>query len=153
MAALVVATVGKTRRGPLADLEADYLARIARLSPVKRECVGASRAATRDERRREEGAALAACIAPRGTSVALDMHGRALSSEQFRERLAQWRARGPVTFVIGGPDGLDDAALAACGERLALGPMTLPHELALVVLLEQLFRALAAETNHPYTKH
>lgn len=148
---LTVLTVGRTRRGPLADLERDYLQRIERFAPIARADVPASRAGTRDGRRRAEAFALAAKLS--GTTVALDAGGRALSSDAFRAALESWRARGEVVFVLGGPDGLDDALLGTARERLSLGPMTLPHELALVVLLEQIYRALAAGANHPYARH
>jgi 23S rRNA (pseudouridine1915-N3)-methyltransferase len=153
MAAIVVVSVGRTRRGPLLELEEDYLVRIGRLGPVKRESVPASAARRPEDRRREEAAALAPLVRGGGLAVALDSRGRTLTSAEFGERLAQWRGRGPVTFVVGGPDGFDDAFRGACAESLSLGPMTLPHELALVVLLEQVYRALAAAMNHPYSRH
>jgi 23S rRNA (pseudouridine1915-N3)-methyltransferase len=152
-AALVVAAVGRTRRGPCLELEQDYLERIARLAPVRRAAVPQSRRASAAERRREEGAALAALAPARGTLVALDSRGKSLSSAELAGRLARWRERGETVFAVGGPDGLDEALLQAAGFTLALGPMTLPHELALVVLLEQLYRALSDAAGHPYGKH
>ncbi len=151
--ALRIVTVGRTRRGPYLDLEEDYLGRLARLAPVRREAVPASAARRAPDRRRDEARALLETLPAKGVRVALDLAGRAISSGTLRGDVARWRARGETTFVIGGPDGLDETVLAACEERLALGPLTLPHELALVVLLEQLWRALAAEENHPYTRH
>ncbi len=80
-------------------------------------------------------------------SVILDPDGKMLSSEEF----AAWleKAPGDIEFVLGGPEGFDlpDATL-----RLSLGRMTLPHELARVVLLEQIYRALTIQRRHPYHK-
>ena len=72
----------------------------------------------------------------------LDREGRAVSSEALAGRLEEWRAGGrDVCFVIGGPFGLAEPVLERAAERLSLGAITLPHQLARVVLLEQLFRA------------
>ena len=150
---LVLVTVGQTRRGPLRELELDYVERIGRLAPVERAFVPASRKPRAADRVREEAAALSAHRAARGTAIALDARGRELDSDEFARALARWREGGPVAFFVGGPDGLDPVFVESCGTALALGAMTLPHELALVVLLEQLYRALASARNHPYSRH
>lgn len=153
MAALRFLTVGRTRRGPLLELEEDYLGRITRFAAPRRESVPASRERRAEDRRRDEGRALAGALGAAGTVVALDAGGALLDSAGFRERLVRWRARGEVCFVVGGPDGLDPDLAGRATEQLSLGRMTLPHELALVVLLEQVYRALCAEENHPYGRH
>ena len=84
--------------------------------------------------------------------VALDPTGRApASSEAFaawlRGRIDSGR---PVTFMIGGALGLDEGLVGECQERLSLGPLTMPHQLARVVLTEQLYRALCLLDGHPY---
>ena len=58
--------------------------------------------------------------------------------------------KAALAFLIGGPDGHGEAALAQCHEQLSLGPMTLPHGLARVVLLEQIYRAITILSGHPY---
>lgn len=152
-AALTVLTVGRTRRGPFLELEEEYLGRIARFVPVERDSVPQSRRRAAPERRREEAAALLAHAPSRGMLIALDARGRSLASDDLAAKLARWRERGEVVFVVGGPDGLDDSVRAKAALTLALGPMTLPHELALVVLLEQLYRALSDAAGHPYGRH
>ena len=78
----------------------------------------------------------------------LDARGEGYSSEAFARWLEDRRQAGrDVCFVVGGPYG---TALARCDHRLALGPMTLPHQLARVVLLEQLFRAHKILAGEPY---
>ncbi len=150
---LRVLTVGKTRRGPYLELEDEFLTRIKRLGGCARGHLPASRAQSATKRREEEGAALLARRPKRGTTVALDSTGKTLSSEELRRELARWRARGEVCFLVGGPDGLSDAARQSADHVFSLGRITLPHELALIVLLEQLYRALAAEQGHPYSRH
>jgi 23S rRNA (pseudouridine1915-N3)-methyltransferase len=56
----------------------------------------------------------------------------------------------PVAFVVGGAAGLDPTLVAECDERLSLGPLTMPHQLARVVLAEQIYRALCIASGHPY---
>jgi 23S rRNA (pseudouridine1915-N3)-methyltransferase len=77
--------------------------------------------------------------------VALDERGRDYNTKQFAELLNRETA-----FVIGGADGLDDAVKAEAAVLLRLSAMTLPHALAQVVLLEQLYRAASILTSHPY---
>jgi 23S rRNA (pseudouridine1915-N3)-methyltransferase len=86
--------------------------------------------------------------------IALDLAGRQLSSEQLAEHLEQLSVRGRsnVAFVIGGSHGLDASVLQRADERLSLGPMTLPHNLARVVLLEQLYRSFKIRRGEPYHK-
>jgi 23S rRNA (pseudouridine1915-N3)-methyltransferase len=86
-------------------------------------------------------------IPDRALTVLLASDGKALSSEEFSEWLEERRRNGrDVCFVIGGPKGLDIEA----DERMSLGPMTLPHQLARVVLLEQLYRAHKILAREPY---
>jgi 23S rRNA (pseudouridine1915-N3)-methyltransferase len=95
-----------------------------------------------------EDEALERRIPERAYVVLLDAGGRELSSEGFAEFLEQRRQAGlDVVFVLGGPFGTD---LARHDTKLSLGPMTLPHQLARVVLLEQLYRAHKILAREPY---
>ena len=82
--------------------------------------------------------------------MALDRGGKTLDSPGFARQLEAWRASGALAFVIGGAEGLDPAILALAGATIAFGPQTWPHLLARVMLAEQLWRAQAIATNHPY---
>jgi 23S rRNA (pseudouridine1915-N3)-methyltransferase len=85
------------------------------------------------------------------TFVALDEHGDDLTSRALAARLERWRDRGsPLAIVIGGPDGLDPGLKRDAHERIRLSSLTLPHALVRVVIAEQLFRAWAILSNHPY---
>jgi 23S rRNA (pseudouridine1915-N3)-methyltransferase len=84
--------------------------------------------------------------------IALDTGGAQRSSEEFAERLAALGldGRSTVAFVVGGSAGLDASVLERADEALSLGKMTLPHQLARVVLLEQLYRAFRILRGEPY---
>ncbi|HCM83067.1 MAG TPA: 23S rRNA (pseudouridine(1915)-N(3))-methyltransferase RlmH [Alphaproteobacteria bacterium] len=83
--------------------------------------------------------------------IVLDVGGKSYSSESFAEALQSWHDRhGQVAFLIGSADGHGAAVRAAADQSLSLGSFTLPHLLARVVLLEQLYRAETILTKHPY---
>lgn len=89
---------------------------------------------------------------PRGSRiVALDERGTALSTLALAGKLKTWQLDSTdVALVIGGPDGLEPAFRQAAHERIRLSDLTLPHALARVVLIEQLYRAWSINANHPY---
>jgi 23S rRNA (pseudouridine1915-N3)-methyltransferase len=83
--------------------------------------------------------------------VALDEHGRDLSTMALAQELLAWRAGGrDVVFLVGGPDGLDASLKQNCHSLIRLSSMTLPHAMVRVILAEQLYRAWAIMVNHPY---
>ncbi len=84
--------------------------------------------------------------------ILLDGRGRAFSTEQFAQWLCQQRdqATQRLIFAVGPADGWSEAARARAGLLLSLGPLTLPHELAAVVLAEQIYRAFTIIEGHPY---
>ncbi|MBX3441777.1 MAG: 23S rRNA (pseudouridine(1915)-N(3))-methyltransferase RlmH [Planctomyces sp.] len=85
------------------------------------------------------------------TLIALDERGVQRSTRELAERLAEWQRTGEqVAFVIGGPDGLHDEVRSAARELWSLSRMTLPHGLARLVLLEQVYRACTLLEGHPY---
>ena len=105
------------------------------------------------EIRRDEAARLTAKIPDGARIVALDGRGKAWSTADLSSRLEGWQMDGrPVAFLVGGSTGLDDAVLAAADQRWSLGPLTLPHMLVRVLLAEQLYRAWALSSGHPYHK-
>lgn len=89
---------------------------------------------------------------PKGTRiVALDERGTALTTLALAQRLNEWQnGGGDVALVIGGPDGLEPAFRASAQERIRLSDLTLPHAMARVLLIEQLYRAWSVNANHPY---
>ena len=139
---IILVCVGKVRE-PFADDIAHYerlLGRHARLETIE---LGEA-AADGDPRRAvaKEGDAISKRIPADAFVIVLDREGRLASSESLAALLEERRQAGrDVCFVLGGPFGLDRSLLERGNERLSLGRVTLPHQLARVVLLEQLFRA------------
>jgi 23S rRNA (pseudouridine1915-N3)-methyltransferase len=84
--------------------------------------------------------------------IALDVQGTAWNNTELAKHLEQWQSdKGSLTFILGGSEGLDPNLLKAQGCILwSLSPLILPHELARVVVLEQIFRSLSILNHHPY---
>jgi 23S rRNA (pseudouridine1915-N3)-methyltransferase len=131
---LIVVCVGKIRP-PFADDVAHYerlISRLARLETIELPESDPDR----------EGAAILKRVSADGYLCALDREGRSVSSDSLAGFVEDRRAAGrDVWFAIGGPFGLSSAVLERAADRVSLGAITLPHQLARVVLLEQLFRA------------
>lgn len=90
-------------------------------------------------------------LTPDTRAVVLDLGAPAQSSEAFAHALEGWLASGrPLCFLVGGAEGLDAAVLQRADHVLSLGPLTWPHMLVRVMLAEQIFRARAIATGHPY---
>lgn len=89
---------------------------------------------------------------PRGAHVvALDERGSAVTTQALAARLKSWQLESQdVALVIGGPDGLDPGFKQAAHERIRLSDLTLPHAMARVLLIEQLYRAWSINAGHPY---
>jgi 23S rRNA (pseudouridine1915-N3)-methyltransferase len=91
-------------------------------------------------------------VIPKGSKiVALDEHGRDVTTMQLAKNLTQWQQGGTdVTFVIGGADGLDAQFKQQADSLLRISSLTLPHGMVRVLLAEQLYRAWSITQNHPY---
>ncbi len=111
-----------------------------------------SNARSAPERKAFEAAELRKKIPTDARIVALDEGGKAVGSAAFAEMLAKLRDDGArhLCFVVGGPDGLDQAFAAEAFLTLSLGRLTLPHGLARAILAEQLYRAASILAGHPY---
>jgi len=133
------------------DDYARRLGRYLRLHEV--EVREASRAGSVERQRAEEASRIRERLPARAFVVALAREGKPLSSEALARALARWQvAARPVALVIGGSHGLDAPLLEAADLKWSLGPLTLPHELARVVVLEQLYRAGTILRGEPYHK-
>ena len=107
--------------------------------------------ATREKYRVQEAEAIEAKLSGKDYVVALDISGKAVSTELIAERFDQWQMQGEqISIVIGGPDGLHPNILKGAKERWSLGRITLPHPLVRVILAEQLYRAWSVQAGHPY---
>jgi 23S rRNA (pseudouridine1915-N3)-methyltransferase len=99
----------------------------------------------------EEGRKILVAIPDGANAVALDVHGRAFSTEALAKQLNQWlQDERDLALLIGGPDGLAEECLESATSSWSLSPLTLPHGLVRVVVAEQLYRAWSILKNHPY---
>lgn len=134
-----VVAVGKLRAAWARDACDDYARRIQRFGRMEVVEVG-------DADPEREGRAILDTVG-RDHFVACDPTGEAISSEDLAELLG---SHGAIRFALGGPDGFSDDVRARADRSIAFGKITLPHELARVVLLEQIYRALSIRAGHPY---
>lgn len=138
-----VAWVGKTKEAAIQALTDDYLRRLSRYADVSGMTVKDEAAIlswARGERQRD-----------RHKLVLLDSRGKQMSSEELAQFLDREQVQAlPLLFAVGGADGWSEQARREANFVLSLGRMTLPHELARVVLLEQLYRGFTILKNHPY---
>ena len=150
-----IAWIGKTKEPAITSLTEQYLKRISRYVQVEGltlrdeaallEMCGRTSA-------RKAGASGGAKAGERSTLVLMDSRGKEFSSEQFAQFLGDYQDRNPLPIIlaVGGADGFTEATRAAAQHTISLGKMTLAHELARVVLLEQVYRAFTILKGHPY---
>lgn len=101
----------------------------------------------------KEGELMLAATAPQDSIIALDVKGKALSTEQMAEALSQLMREGRhVSLYIGGPEGLAPDCLKKADKKWSLSALTLPHPLVRVLIAEQLYRAWSILKGHPYHK-
>jgi 23S rRNA (pseudouridine1915-N3)-methyltransferase len=140
--------VGKTRDKNWKALQDDYLKRLSRFVPC--DIVEA-----RDAGQIEiEGKRILELLNPKTFAVLLDVGGTILSSHELAARVESWQNRGlkEVSFIIGGADGVTSAVAERADDRLSLSFLTFTHEMARVVLLEQLYRVFTILRGFPYQK-
>ena len=143
---ITIAWIGKTKEPAIRALTEEYVKRISRYAQFE------------GVELRDESALLAACgrhgsgKAGKSTLMLLDSRGKQFSSEEFARFLGDYQDRNPLPLVlaIGPADGFSEATREAAQHTISLGKMTLAHELARVVLLEQVYRAFTILKGHPY---
>ena len=152
-----VVAVGKLKERFWADACAEYLKRLqpyAKTSVVEVADVDPARVGGEPAAVEREGAAICKAIPDRSHVVVLAIDGVKRSSEQIAARIEELGLSGAsdIAFVIGGSCGVSADVRARADETLSFGPITLPHNLARVVLLEQLYRACKISRGEPYHK-
>ena len=142
---LKVAWVGKTKEPAIQSLTDEYLKRIGRYVPVE----GVS---LKDEAALKGLGGRGARPHTNHSMVVLDSRGKQMSSEELARFLGEYQDRNslPLVFAIGPANGFSDETRESASLLLSLGKMTLAHELARVVLLEQIYRAFTILQGHPY---
>ena len=154
---VTVVAVGKLKEKFWKQACDEYLKRLsgyAKVSVKEVADVDPARAGGVSASREKEGAAILAAIPPAAHVILLAIEGKQRTSEQFSRRLDDLCLAGKsdIAFVIGGSDGVDAAVEARADETFSFGPITLPHNLARVVLLEQVYRAVKISRGEPYHK-
>jgi 23S rRNA (pseudouridine1915-N3)-methyltransferase len=141
---LTIAWIGKTKNPAIQSLTDEYVKRLRQFAEVEALSL------------KDETALLKLCGrdgrgARRGL-VLFDSRGRQLSSEEFAQFLRERQERNPVplVFAIGPADGFSETALKQADSVVSLGKMTIAHELARVMVLEQIYRAFTILKGHPY---
>lgn len=137
---LKIAWVGKTKSGAIRELTEEYIGRLQHQGDVEGMELGSEAALLKLKEKSPH------------TLVLLDQRGRQMTSEEMAEMLEAHQVRGTHTlvFAVGPADGFSQEAKHAADFVLSLGKMTLAHELARVVLLEQLYRGFTILKGHPY---
>lgn len=147
---LTVAAVGRWKSGPERALYEQFARRLA--WPLELKQVEEKKKLPPHKLVRREGELLLAAVPKGAVVVALDQRGKPMTSAAFAKRLGAWRddGVGDVAFVIGGAEGLDESVRKKAALIVSLGPMTWPHLMVRALLAEQLYRAQAILTGHPY---
>jgi len=144
---------GKTRDEHLRALVDEYLKRLQRFVRCEvietREVRGLDRASVEKESRR-----LLEAIPTNSVAILLDVKGREWSSQELADEAARWENESikEITIVIGGQDGVSSEVIARAQKRWRLSRLTLTHEMARVVALEQVYRAYTINRGLPYQK-
>ncbi|HEX3773321.1 MAG TPA: 23S rRNA (pseudouridine(1915)-N(3))-methyltransferase RlmH [Polyangiaceae bacterium] len=138
---LVVVAAGKIKERELRAVADDYLGRLKRYARC-------------DEIETRDASSLAKSVPDAAFVVALEVDGDRLTSSEFAARLERWgsRGKGIVAFVIGAAEGIPKELSSRADVRLSLSSFTLPHRLARVVLLEQIYRAMTLQRGEPYAR-
>ena len=152
-----VCWVGKTQNAPIKSLISDYLTRLSHMIPVEIVEIpdlSRKRGFKGNALRAAEAVEFERAMRPESRRIVLDERGKQLSSDEFAGWLetAQVRGTREMAFLIGGPEGIDQAFAEHSFFRLSLGKMTWTHEMARALLLEQLYRALCIIRSVPYHK-
>lgn len=151
---LQIIAVGKLRDPHYRALTDEYMGRLEHYLPAEVIEVGESRLTDRDQGRglAEEADAMRQATPDTAVTVAMDERGKHLTSRQLAQWINEWMIQGThyVSFYIGSANGLDKAMREESQRRLALSKMTLPHEMARMVLAEQLYRAMTIIRGEPY---
>ena len=157
----LVLCVGKMKEKPYRQMADEYLKRLSRYGkyeemeiPDLPEPASGASEALEEQLKAKEGEAILAKIRPGDRVIAMTIGGKRRPSEELAKHLAEMKVAGVghVVFVIGGSLGLGKNVLERADEELSMSPMTFPHQLARVMLLEQLYRAEKINAGERYHK-
>ncbi|MFN2454023.1 MAG: 23S rRNA (pseudouridine(1915)-N(3))-methyltransferase RlmH [Pyrinomonadaceae bacterium] len=146
--------IGKTRDANLRALAEEYLKRLTRFTRCEVTELAAPRARTERECKEDEGRRICEALRPDTLTVLLDVEGRAWSSQELAGEVEKWQDSGvkEAAFIIGGAYGVSMKVRERANVVWSLSRLTLTHEMARVVLLEQIYRAYTIIHGLPYQK-
>ena len=132
----------------------DYVRRISKYALINITEVSEANESSPEKRIEKEGEALLRRISPSGDLIALDLHGKQMTSEQLAEYISLRTLEGcsDFTFVIGGSDGISQSITSKANLRLCLSKMTFTHQMTRLILAEQLYRAMKINNGEQYHK-
>lgn len=148
---ITILTVGKPSRGSFADLINEYQKRLARTHMVVWSYVDPS--SSKDPRicRQEESKTILQLLKPADSIILLDERGQMMNNNTLLTMFEKYAAtQGRLIFVIGGAFGVDDSVRMKAHVIWSLSELVFPHQLARVMLMEQLYRTIQLQVNHPY---
>lgn len=156
MKKLIIRTIGKPTESWQKEAIHMYLTRLQAFGGVELIELpeGHGKTAKPDEKRTKaaEAESILKGIDKNAAVIVLDQRGKTLKSEDLSKKINEWERESNITFIIGGSWGLDETVLQRANYTLSLGAMTLPHNLAKIILLEQIYRAKMIETGKEYHK-
>lgn len=143
--------LGKTRDKNWRALQEEYLARLSHFARVE---ISEIRESQAHDTKETEGKRILDVLPENAFAVLLDVAGKQITSHELAREIENWQNRSlkEIYFILGGQDGVSDAIVARANFKLSLSKMTLTHETARVVLLEQIYRAFTIIHNFPYQK-
>ena len=150
---ILILTVAKTQPGAYSQLVDDFLGRVKHYYPTIFEVIPEAKGMSDPLKAREkEGKLILTKLKPQDTVVLLDEKGKLHPSMAFAQQLEDWmnQGAGRLVFVLGGAHGFSAEVYGRATSKLSLSPFTMPHQLARVVFLEQLYRACTIQRNEPY---
>lgn len=157
---ITIITVGKVKEKYLRDAAAEYAKRLSRYCKLELLEVADEKTPEKasqlmeNQIRRKEGERIRRYLKEDAYIIALAIQGQELSSEAFAEKIRQLGIQGHshIIFLIGGSIGLDQELLDQADVLLSFSPMTFPHQLMKVILLEQIYRGYRIISGEPYHK-
>lgn len=153
MNTICIISIGKLKTPHWLAASREYITRLQRVWQIREIALrDGHKAASPEKRMQEEGERILAALEDAFIPICLDERGKSMSSPnfaQFMENCLENKSRMPC-FIIGGAYGLSNEVKSVCEHKISLGPMTFPHELAQVLLMEQLYRAYSILVGLPY---
>ncbi len=149
--------LGKTKEKFIAQGIDEYVTRLKHYANLEMKFLKEKKSAAKlppNQQNIEEGKVLLASVPAGSFVVVLDVKGNLLSSEQLAEQITRWEDQGKrqVVFLLGGPNGFSDEVLKRADLRISLSKMTFTHDLARLLLIEQLYRAYTIKAGTGYHK-